>query len=411
MAFTLSKVRSVSLLTNSTSPIAIDFGIGSLKVLQIGVGDEYSLIAAAQAEVPDDVQTDHVKRLDFQAEALARIIRGGAFKGKRAMCAIPASQVFCRHLQFAKSESDIAGAVRSAIPATLGCHPDALVYRHSVVGGVTGAVPSTKQEVISFAVPLELIRRVMDALRGCKLEPVGIHPSTLATMRGFDVLCRREEDKNTVSAYIDLGAGATTCIMAHGKEMVFAKTINIGGRHLDEAAAAQLRCGVTWARTQRREAIEIVPARTPESSPPASSAFDDATGESDLAVAPSAAPPTSATSSNGVHADAKPTGKQIRLDLSSQLECLADEIWMCLRYHADLFPEKRLSRLILVGGESRNALLVSRLASRLDIEVQVADPMALVAKHGTEVARDVDVKQPLPGWTTTLGLCLCPADL
>ena len=302
MAFALSKVRSVSLLTNSTSSIAIDFGIGSLKVLQIGVGDENSLIAAAQAEVPDDIQTDHTKRLDFQAEALARIIRAGAFKGKRAICAIPASQVFCRHIQFPKSETDIPGAVQAAIPAMLGCHPDALVYRHVVVSGATGGWASMKHEVISFAVPRELIRRVMEALRACKLEPVGIHPSTFATMRGFDVLTRRDEDKDLVSMYIDIGAGATTCLMAHGKDMVFAKTIHIGGRHMDEAAAQQLKCGVTWAKSQRRGAIELVPAPALAVATPGESETTDEATDGAEEMAPPSAPPaakSSALAANG----------------------------------------------------------------------------------------------------------------
>ncbi len=423
MAFALSKVRSVGLLTNSTSPIAIDFGVGSLKLLQIGIGEENSLIAAAQAEVPDDIQTDHTKRLDFQAEALARIIRGGAFKGKRAMCAIPASQVFCRHLQFPKSETDIPGAVEAAIPAMLGCHPDALVYRHAVVSGTSGAASALKHEVISFAVPRELIRRVMEAQRACKLEPVGIHPAALATMRGFDVLSRREQDKDLISAYIDLGAGSTTCMIAHGKEMVFAKTIHIGGRHLDDAAAHQLKCGVTWARTQRHAAVQIIPTApavpessgvvSPQAGSGAAAAFDPSAPiqkSNDDEAAPHG------VKMNGVPASSARAGgvgdaKAVRLNLEDQVGTLADELWMCLRYHAALFPDKKISRVIMVGGEARDTLLTQTIAARLSIPVQVADPLSLLAKNGTEVVRDVDVKQPLPGWTTALGLCLSQADL
>ena len=51
-----------------------------------------------------------------------------------------------------------------AVSAQLGCHPDALVYRHVVVGEIAG-----KTEVICFAVPRDVIKQMMDALRAAKI--------------------------------------------------------------------------------------------------------------------------------------------------------------------------------------------------------------------------------------------------
>jgi len=405
MAFgALNKVRSVGLLAGSTSPIAIDFGIGSLKVLQIGIGEQNSLLAAACAEVPEAIQVDHIKRLEFQTDALIKFIKSGAFKGKRAMCAIPASQIFCKHLQFPKSDPDIVGQVQTTVPALLNCHPEALVYRHAVVNGVTGNCSTVKAEVICFAVPRELIRRVMDALRACKLEPVGIHPSALATMRGFDPITRREEDKNITSLYLDLGAGATTCLIAHGKEMVFAKTIHIGGRHLDEAAAAQLRCSLAWARQHRQNATELVPVDEAAAAPAPSAEFEE-DGPGPLATigSPSAKPqpPTGPPSPN----------TRMKLNLADQINSLTDEVSLCMHYHGTLFPGRRVDRVIFVGGEARSRLLCHLIAKKLRLSAQVADPLAPLARTGQEYCQDVDLKQPQPGWATALGLCLSPADL
>ena len=100
----LSSLNPKSLFGQPPLPIALDFGVGGLKVLQIAAGDPPSLVAAAYLPTPDELLTDHQKRFDFQIDALPRIIRTGGFKGHRAVCAIPASQTFCKHMQFQRAE-------------------------------------------------------------------------------------------------------------------------------------------------------------------------------------------------------------------------------------------------------------------------------------------------------------------
>src|ERR1043165_1514950 len=88
------------LVGSQSFPIAIDFGAGALKVLQIAAGDAPSLVGAASLPTPADLLADPVKRLAFQIEALPRLIKSCETKGKRAVCAIPAAQAFCKHMQF-----------------------------------------------------------------------------------------------------------------------------------------------------------------------------------------------------------------------------------------------------------------------------------------------------------------------
>lgn len=374
----LKKVGSVGLLAHTMSPLGIDFGVGSLKVLQIGLGEPPSLVAAACIETPDDILADHAKRLEFQTDALVKLVKTGGFKSKRAICSIPATQMFCKHLQLAKGE-DMNAQAAAMIPQQLGCHPQALTYRHIVAGDITigGAA---KQEVICFAVPRELIRKIMDALKACKLEPVGIQPSSLATVRSFDPGTRRDIDNDMVSLYLDIGAGSTNCMVAHGRDLVFMKTLHVGGRHLDEYAAQQMRCSLEWARTHRlsNENITPVPGATANHAEP-------------LAM-PGAAP--------------TPV-----LNLTEPLETLTDEILMCLRYHESVFSGKRPGRVVFVGGEARHRGLCQFIAKRLRIPAQVADPLAQLARTGSEPCKNLDLSVPQPGWAVALGLCLSPADL
>ncbi|MCC6833272.1 MAG: hypothetical protein IT200_18205 [Thermoleophilia bacterium] len=93
------------------------------------------------------------------------------------------------------------------------------------------------------------------------------------------------------------------------------------------------------------------------------------------------------------------------------MEILTDEIWMCLRYHASLYPSRKIDRAVFVGGEARHKPLCQHIARSLRIPSQVADPMARVARSGGGSPIGVDLCQAQPGWTVPLGLCLCPTDL
>jgi Tfp pilus assembly PilM family ATPase len=98
-------------------------------------------------------------------------------------------------------------------------------------------------------------------------------------------------------------------------------------------------------------------------------------------------------------------------DLTEPLESLTDEIAMCLRYHASLFPGRKVERAIFVGGESRQIALCQHIARVLRLPARVADPLAQVARTGNEPCVGVDLGTPQPGWAVAYGLSLCPADL
>ncbi len=368
----LGRVRNVGLLNASACPIAVDFGVGSLKVLQITNTDPSGLIAAAALETPLELVGDHAKRLAFQAQQLPRLIKGMAFKGKRAVCSIPASQMFCKHMQFAKTDGvSLETLVQTAVPQQLEVPENSLLLRHVEVAGATS--PATgRTEVICLAAARELVSRLMASLRACKLEVVGIHPECLATIRAFKPASEKDEKPDRTTLYLDIGAGTTKAMIAHGSELVFAKTILVGGRHLDEAIARRHNASVDWAHESRLSAESLVPTET----------------------APSAE-----------------FERKTPIDLSEQLETLTDEVAMCLRYHESLFPGRRVDRAILVGGECRHKPFAEHVARALRLPTHIADPMARVARSGTEPARNVDMNAPQPGWTVPFGLSLCPTDL
>ncbi len=379
----LGSLTPKSLFGAPQLPIALDFGVGGLKVLQIAAGEPPTLVAAAYLPTPEALLTDHHKRFSFQIDALPRLIRTGGFKGSRAVCAIPASQTFCKHMQFQRSEGvTLETMVQVAVSQQLQCDPAALVYRHVEVQQPPHA--SGKVEAIVTAVPRTLVNRLLDAVKSAKLGIVGMHAEFTALLRAFDALASEGERPQT-TLYLDIGSSSTKVLIAHGKYPVFARCVDLGGMHLDRAVAAQLECELPRARARRR-VLEALAS--------------GAAGQSQAAT------PDGGASATAVH-----EGEVPDVDLTEPMEILTDEIQMCLRYHDSLFPGQRVDRAVFVGGEARHRGMCQHVARVLRVPAQIADPMARIARSGREPTGGVDLTEPQPGWAVAVGACLTPTDL
>lgn len=382
-------------------PIAIDFGTGALKILQLAGGDPPMLVAAAGLDTPADLIPDHKRRLEFQLEALPKLIKRGGFEGKRAAAAIPAWQTSVKHIQFPRVENvPLAQLVEAAIPQQLGVDPSTLVYRFIEVAGEKG---SGKIDVIIIYVARDIVNRFMSALLASKVEPVGMHSEFICTIRAFDYLHRREGDLIQNSLYIDLGATTTKVMISHGRDLVFARTITVGGYTLDAEIAKQ--CAMTEEQANKaRLTLEASVERSPVAPPThQSTAVDPEKDRRKIAL-------PAEFLGEVLEQPAVPVGPA-DANLNEPLEILTDEIRMCQRYHASRFPGKKLDRVVFVGGEARHRGITQHLARALRLPAQVADPLARIARTGKEPVLGMDMAKPQPGWAVALGLCFAPTDL
>lgn len=382
-------------------PIAIDFGTGALKILQLDAGDPPKLVAAACLETPTSMITDHKRRLEFQLEALPKLIKRGGFVGKRAAAAIPAWQTSVKHIQFPRVDGvPIAQLVEAAIPQQMGVDPHTLVYRFIEIQGEKG---SNKIDVIIVSVQREVVNRFMGALIASKVEPVGMHSEFICTLRAFDHLHRREVDLNQKSMYIDIGATSTKIMISHGRDLIFARMIAIGGHTLDQAIAQQLDITEEDARKARLALDSAVEHKAVPPQPHESTAASVEADRRKIAT-------PAGFSGDVLQQPTVPVGPE-GANLDEPLEILTDEARMCMRYHASRFPGMKLDRVVFIGGESRHRGLTQHIARALRLPAQVADPLARIARNGNEPCAGVKIDVPQPGWAVALGLCLAPTDL
>lgn len=439
LSFGRVKDAAIQTINGSSLPIAVDFGTATLKVLQMNAGDPPALAAAAALETPDALLADPAKRLQFQFQALPRLIKAAKFKGRRAVCAIPADQMFCKHMQFPKCDAaQLEEHVRAGVTELLGVSPDAVALRHFAIDGAIPAGSNhasssgggVKQEVICLAASRDLVARMMEAIRSSKLELVGIHPECVAAVKAFDYINRRTADEHLATLYLDLAAGTTKVWITHGKALVFAKVIQQGGRELDQAVARALDLKLSDARAKRLATTALVAPAVALSTQGGASATQHSAGSSFLTAvgtvfgsSTSAGPGAHATAEDrrsgqpvpgltpSVQSQEQATIAPPEFDLQMPLENLTDEIAMCMRYYEAMFPGRHVERAVFYGGEARHRGLCQIIAKRVRCAAHVADPVARIARTGKEPCMGVEFNTPQPGWTIAFGLSMCPTDL
>lgn len=423
---TLSAIGSTRLMSGSVSPIAFEFGTAELKVLQITTGSNPHLVAAAALEMPSRLRRDAQARMAFQIEALPKLVKAGGFKGKRAVCSMPSAMSFCKHLKIVKADGvGLDTLVKAKIQSALGCDPNALVYRWVPVES-TGA--GSRGEVICMGAGRDVIQRLMRALKAAKLEPVAMHSDFQAIITAMHACTRHlegHEDKPTL--YLELGAGGSRVLVGDGERLAFAKFVEIGGKHLDEAIGREQNIDLERARSIRLNLQTLVPEAVAVPAASKDESVDRAVGGSGLAMLEAALKRSRATPSSEANGDSAvmaaldesaagmetldETMSRTGTDLTEPLEILTDEVQMCVRYYNGLCPQRKIERVVFLGGESRQIALCTHIAKRLKLPAQIADPLARVTRTGNEPCIGTDLSGSQPGWAVALGLCLRPTDL
>lgn len=431
------------------SPIALDLGGDSLKLLQVVHAPEEGvprLYAAAAAVVPEGARLEPMARAAFLESHIRDLIKTGGFKGRRVVCSLPASETLVQHVELsgASTGGAEAGGDASAEELTaqatlqlqqrLGLDPLTTLVRCHAVAPREGG----KREVVALAAPREGVMRTLAMTERLKLDVVGVQDEPIAILEAFRrCYNRRAEDITDTLCFIDIGATTTKVVIAQGGRMLFAKVIGIGGdaaarqlaeaRDIPFAEARRLRNEAAAGQAppepseeDRRRVVAPTLGRigpegfaAAEEDPevggvtrgstgiPALDAqleHDDDDGGGVATLAPPVARPA-------VRRKAVPVHNDFDGDMA---EHLLDELQMCVRYFAQLRPSQPIRKLIFCGGEARHTRLCQQVAQRLRIAAQLGDPFNRLTTDAARPPRctGVDPNAPQPGWAVPLGLCL-----
>lgn len=373
--------RSSSWVRRRVDPIGIDFGARRIRMLQLACGRGQPVVTAcAQRMLPAGVQ-DRAEYHRLRSEAVADMLAEGGFVGRDVVTALPWDDLQVRNLRIpTMPEAEIKEVIQFEAAERFGLDPYDAEVRFVVAGDVRQGA-DVRQEVMVFAARRSTVQDHVAGLAKMGLRPVAIDVGPAAIFRGFDRFLRRTEDHGEMNAFVDLGYSATRVVMSHGPDLMFFKTIPVGGRRFDELVSEQLDLSLSEAAQMRiRLHRQHVAAITGQ---PAPADEDELAGEN--------------------------VRRAVLDALRPALEQLSKEIALCLRYCSVTFRGPRFDEVTVVGGEACNADILRVLADQVNAPFNVGRPMRSLTFDSDFHGADRRTGQP--EWATAVGLALKPVDL
>lgn len=345
------------------SPIGLDIGHTMIKMIQLSQRDENRRVEAAeQARVDSQLEVGSDLWREAVTEAVGQMLHRSRFAGRKVVSCLPGDVVKIKSLRVDSLEpSEIDALIAAEVAPRLGLNPHTDEFRYTVAGSVFQG-EQMKNEVIFLGISREQLAAHIAMLERVGLEPVGIETIPGALFRSFQATLRRQEDKELVSVFVDLGTKYTTVIIGRGQSVVFVKQIPLAGQQFNEQVAGRLGISLEEATDLRGRLLEGGPS---------------------------------------IDAD---TVRVVRDAMSDSVEELAHEISLCFKYYAVTFRGQRPDEAVFAGGEAYEPALMEALKRHLGMPIRIAEPL-----RGFDLSRaDFDRRchPELCEWTIAVGLAL-----
>ena len=350
----------------SQLPIGLDVGTVALRLLQLG-GSERDLrvVNAAKVVIPREVREDEARRHEFIVAEVGRILKERRFRTREVVMALAPRQLAVRNVRMPEVEpKDLASAVDWEVQNKFPFDTATAVIQYLRAGAVRQG-NEVLDEIIVFAAPRTEVETQIQLAGGVGLTLVSLDAEPCSVFRGAERFLQRREDEGVSSVVANIGAH-TTVVIARGRDIVFVKTIPIGGAVFNRAVSECLDLEPGEAEALRRRIAAREDAGEADVHDRAVRAVDDA--------------------------------------IRPHLDDLANEIGLCLRYHGVTFRGPRPEVLQVSGGEAHHPHIPTALGERLGMAVHVSDPFRRVRTDHLD--HILDRRGVRSEWATAFGLSL-----
>jgi len=356
-------------LRGRPGPIGLDVGSEGVKLLQLRrSGGKISVAAAAHSRFPQNSSgpdSDPAARIQLATQAVRDAISRGGFRGRNTVSCLRSDELAIKNVRLPHMpDPELTKAVVWECQERFGfaVAPDQVHYFNA---GEVRQGPEVRDEVIMMAVSDETIQRHLEMLEQMQLRPLHVDAEPSALFRTYRRYLRRAEDASTVSVIVDIGLSSTKVIVARGRTVLLIRSFDIAGESLNQSVAKEL--GLSYG-----EAVNIR-GRLRQSKAAAS----ETPGQVELSVV-----------------DA----------IRGQVEALAQEIGLCLRYCSVTFRGLRPGQITLTGGEAYDSGLIKLLGECLDRPCEVGQPLRGVRLGRADMGGDR--RGVLTEWSVVTGLAL-----
>lgn len=337
-------------------PIGVDFGHEQLKLLQLREYGQNLSVHAAEYHPVEDSTVQGTDRVISLIPRIKSIIQTRGFSGKQVAAVLPREWVQVKTIRIPPlAESEMKSAIEAESRQLFTISPDKLTIRFISAGEIRQG-PDTRQEVIVLAVETRLIDHLLESFHqsGLVVDSLDFEPQ--AIYRGIERFVRRKEDENEIHVLVDLGACQTQVVIGRGRDVTFAKTIDIGGQKINDCVARKLNLTLQEAASLRRRFAEM-PLNEKDS---VRQTVQDAT--------------------------------------RSIIGDLVHELSLCLRYYSVTFRGQRPGKVHLLGGQANDPSIQAAFSQSLVVPVELYYPFRGVDVRHTSI-------EPLEGSLGEWGAC------
>jgi hypothetical protein len=216
-------------LTAKWYPIGVDIGDDSLKLVQFGnSGNGITLIAGGSEKRPDDVKPGSGDWQRWVIENIQRLTASSDFRGREAIAAMPASEVFIDHISMPKkNDPKLEDAIFSKVEQKLPFEP----VRNNVM---IKYIPTKDNNILVMATERKIIDRHLAIYEkaGLVIKSIGVWPVALTNCynRFFGA---HKSDIEAIVMLICIEANCTNVVICRRKNPLFARSISIGDKQFD----------------------------------------------------------------------------------------------------------------------------------------------------------------------------------
>lgn len=336
------------------SSFGLDIGANSIKAVQLKPEKgRYRLLAFGMTSLPASLQSESSADQKAIAEAIKKLLLDIGITVKRAVLALPESQVFSRVIEVPPlSEAELKSAIKWEAEQYIPIPIEEANLDYQIIRTPPKGATGKKMEVFLVAAPKNFVEKYLRILKIADLQPLALETELISICRAL-VGQAKEEKHNLV---INIGSLSSDLAITRGDQIVHTRSIPTGGNALARAVARDLDLEVSQAEEYKKSY---------------------GLGEKQL------------------------EGK-VKAAIKPIFDVVINEIKKAIIFYQE--KEKvKLENVLLSGGTAKLPGVVPYLANSLGIGVQIGDPLTNVICEETQKTELVD---DAPFYTTAVGLAM-----
>ncbi|MEM8836151.1 MAG: pilus assembly protein PilM [Planctomycetota bacterium] len=349
-----------SVLHPGLLPIGIDIGSSSVKLAQLRrVRGGFEVVGSARVECPT---TDETVSAADAIDAIDRGIASAGLIGRHAVISIDDRLIRVRSARTPRlTDDELDRSLSLDAPERLGMtEADDPVFGWLDAGEVRQG-EETWREAILVGARGDVIEDLVMGLAARGVRPLAVEPGFAAIARCYTRRLRRNADRGTSLAIVDVGERATGIILTLGTSVCFYKLLELGDRDITRASCSRLSLDeASVVELRRRRLVQ---------------AQQGGNGTGDEKV------------QRALFEASRPVMRDI-----------AQEINLCLRHFGVSFRGARPSKIVLSGGLAQEPGFVEAIEEATRLTTAVGVPL-----EGTSVE---DLRKVGPQLATAIGLSL-----